>query len=300
MIHPERHPDALVKQIAAGAALAFGLSFVAFIRSACPGFGFGLLSRKEPPGWELARCYVSVIWSRAARSARVASVAWRRRHLLYPTGSLLSAALHSRPKRRVEADGARALRSLARSSLGAAPQPPCGVRGDAAEPPGPGPARDAGTRGRSRDHPRWGCGRRAPGPPTGRGGSGMARARAAIQGGWGARALPSPPELASCGVEKTSRPRRPPLAEQRPLQELDATDSARRDLLSPPEHRTRWDLLFGLTLTPRSLMLSPAGPRRRRVDAQPAGSARATPAGSTEPAGAVHLWKITHLPVVPG
>ncbi len=49
-----------------------------------------------------------------------------------------------------------------------------------------------------------------------------------------ARALPSPPELASCGVEKTTRPRRPPLADPRPLQELAATDPGRSCRIEDP------------------------------------------------------------------
>lgn len=127
------------------------------------------------------------------------------------------------------ADGAVALQSSGRPrrSCGAAPAFPYGVRGDAAEPPDQRPARDASTRGRAVGHPRWGCSRRAPGPPTARGGSGMPRAKEPPSGRQRARGLPSPPELASCVVPKTKRARRPPLAEHRPLQELDATDSAR-------------------------------------------------------------------------
>lgn len=127
--------------------------------------------------------------------------------------------------------------------LRAAPQTPCGVRGVAAEPPGPWPARDACTRKGSPVHPRWGCSRRAPGPPTARGGSGMPRAREPPSGRLGARDLPSPPERASCNVGKTSRPRCPPLAEHRPLQELHATNPARSRRDAPPEStRTAYDL----------------------------------------------------------
>lgn len=123
-------------------------------------------------------------------------------------------------------DGAKALPSLARVCSGAAPQTPCGVRGDGAEPPGPA----LKTKRAEPDHPRWGCGqRRTWDPPRTDAGRRPpeCRVQEAASMRPGPRGLPSAGMLGHAGCSEATRAPDLPSQDHHPLQERHATDSAR-------------------------------------------------------------------------